>query len=206
MRMLYALACAGLIFTPLTIAVAGHSANHEPPQSVSPICGVSTPDGQRKLELIAPAPEAEPLDKPCAAASMIVRAADNAPSELTQAGAADETPYLAENAAAMDKMMTGMDVKATGNIDADFTAMMIPHHQGAIDMAVAYLRYGTNEQLRRIAQEIVVEQQQEIAAMRLALGREPPKPAPAPTQPGPLPRALAHMSGMEHHTSMKMKD
>ncbi|CAA0090245.1 Uncharacterised protein [Starkeya nomas] len=79
--------------------------------------------------------------------------------------------------------MAGMDVKPTGNIDADFTAMMIPHHQGAIDMAVAYLRYGTDPQLRRIAQEIVVEQQQQIATMRLAPGQPLPPSAPAFTQP-----------------------
>jgi uncharacterized protein (DUF305 family) len=48
--------------------------------------------------------------------------------------------------------------------------MMIAHHQGAIDMAKAELRHGRNEQLRRIAQGIVVEQQQEIEAMRLAAG------------------------------------
>ena len=89
----------------------------------------------------------------------------------------DEAPFLAENAAAMDRMMVDMAVKPTGDIDADFTAMMIPHHQGAIDMAVAYLRHGRNEQLRRIAQEIIVEQQQEIAAMRLALGQAPPPAA-----------------------------
>ncbi|GLK86889.1 DUF305 domain-containing protein [Ancylobacter defluvii] len=100
----------------------------------------------------------------------------------------DEAPFLAENTAAMDKMMAEMEVKPTGDIDADFTAMMIPHHQGAIDMAVAYLRYGTNPQLRRLAQEIVVEQQQEIAAMRLALGQKLPPSAPAPTEPeaGPV--------------------
>jgi uncharacterized protein (DUF305 family) len=56
------------------------------------------------------------------------------------------------------------------NIDTDFVAMMAPHHQGAIDMAQAELRYGHNEQLRRLAQEIIVTQQQEIVAMRLALG------------------------------------
>jgi uncharacterized protein (DUF305 family) len=50
--------------------------------------------------------------------------------------------------------------------------MMIPHHQGAIDMAVDVLRYGRNEQVKRLAQEIIVTQQQEIAAMRLAI-REP---------------------------------
>jgi len=54
--------------------------------------------------------------------------------------------------------------------------MMIPHHQGAIDMAQAELRYGRNEQLRRLAQEIIVTQQQEIVAMRLALG-EPSAPS-----------------------------
>jgi len=80
-----------------------------------------------------------------------------------------EAPFLKDNRAAMDRMMAGMDIHPSGDVDADFAAMMIPHHQGAIDMAMAELRYGHNEQLRRIAQEIVVEQQQEIAAMRLAL-------------------------------------
>jgi YVTN family beta-propeller protein len=60
--------------------------------------------------------------------------------------------------------------------------MMIPHHQGAIDMAKAELRHGRNELLRRIAQEIIVDQQQEIAAMHLALGEAAPTGAPAPTQ------------------------
>jgi uncharacterized protein (DUF305 family) len=49
---------------------------------------------------------------------------------------------------------------------------MVPHHQGAIEMAQAELRHGRNEQLRRIAQEIIVDQTQEIAAMRLAIGQE----------------------------------
>jgi hypothetical protein len=97
----------------------------------------------------------------------------------------EEAPFLVENATAMDKMMTGMAVDPTGDVDADFAAMMIPHHQGAIDMALAELRYGTNEQLRRIAQEIIVDQQQEIAAMRLALGQPLPPSAPAPTQISP---------------------
>src|SRR6202035_5312956 len=91
-----------------------------------------------------------------------------------------------ENNAAMDKMMAGMAVKPTGDVDADFAAMMIPHHQGAIDMALAELRYGKNEQLRRIAQEIIVDQQQEIAAMRLALGQPLPPSAAAPDQPTDL--------------------
>jgi Domain of unknown function (DUF305) len=98
---------------------------------------------------------------------------------------ADETPFLTENDAAMAKMMNDMAVKPTGNIDRDFVEMMIPHHQGAIDMAQTYLRYGTNEQLKRIAQEIIVDQLQEIAAMRLALGDPLPPSEPAPTQVTP---------------------
>ena len=96
---------------------------------------------------------------------------------------ADEAPFLAENDAAMAKMMTDMAVKPTGDIDCDFVAMMVPHHQGAIDMALAVLRYGHNEQIKRLAQEIIVTQQQEIAAMRLAVGQPLPPSAPAPTQP-----------------------
>jgi uncharacterized protein (DUF305 family) len=86
------------------------------------------------------------------------------------ADTSQEAAFLAENQAAMTKMMAGMDIRPTGDVDRDFTAMMIPHHQGAIDMAQAELLYGDNEQLHRIAQEIVVEQLQEIAAMRLAIG------------------------------------
>ncbi len=82
---------------------------------------------------------------------------------------------------AMDRMMAGMDAPASGDVDHDFVTMMEPHHQGAIDMAVAELRYGRNEQLRRIAQEIIIDQQQEIAAMRLAVGRPLPPSTPAPT-------------------------
>ncbi|MGG1944887.1 DUF305 domain-containing protein [Trinickia sp. NRRL B-1857] len=93
-----------------------------------------------------------------------------------------EAAFLAENDEAMTTMMTGMEVKPSGDIDRDFVAMMVPHHQGAIDMAQAELRYGRNETLRRIAQEIIVEQQQEIAAMRLALGQPLPPGVPAPDQ------------------------
>ena len=101
-----------------------------------------------------------------------------------QVGSADEAPFLAENTVAMDKMMADMTVKPTGDVDRDFAAMMVPHHQGAIDMALAELRYGHNEQLRRIAQEIIVDQQQEIAAMRLALGQPLPPSAPRQRRPG----------------------
>lgn len=116
----------------------------------------------------------------------------------------DETAFLAENNAAMDRMMAGMEIKPTGDIDQDFAAMMIPHHQGAIEMAQAELRYGKNEQLRRIAQEIIIDQQQEIAAMRLALGQPLPPSAPAPTQPGAASPDPTQPSGPNPHSSMAM--
>lgn len=86
----------------------------------------------------------------------------------------------------MDRMMAGMSIKPSGDVDQDFAAMMIPHHQGAIEMAQAELRHGRNEQLRRIAQGIIVEQQQEMAAMRLALGQPLPPSVAAPNQPSDL--------------------
>ena len=99
----------------------------------------------------------------------------------------------------MGRMMAGMDVKSTGNVDADFAAMMIPHHQGAIDMAIAELRHGNNEQLRRIAQEIIVEQQQEILAMRLALGQG--QPASAAAQGQLMPREQSGSGSHDNPTS-----
>jgi uncharacterized protein (DUF305 family) len=81
-----------------------------------------------------------------------------------------ESDFLTLSDAAMERMMKGMAPQRSGDVDRDFANLMIPHHQGAVDMAVAYLRYGKNEQLRRLAQGIVVEQKQEIAVMELALG------------------------------------
>ncbi|NRP87517.1 hypothetical protein GFPCMMHI_03437 [Ensifer adhaerens] len=109
---------------------------------------------------------------------------------------AAEAAYLTENDAAMTKMMDGMSVKPSGDVDRDFVAMMTPHHQGAIDMAVAALKYGKNEQLRRIAQEIIVEQQQEIIAMKLAIGDPLPPPTSAPTQAAPETAPSGTMQGM----------
>jgi uncharacterized protein (DUF305 family) len=57
----------------------------------------------------------------------------------------------------------------SGEPDHDFVVMMIPHHQGAIDMAKALLLYGKDPQLRRLAQEIIIDQQSEIQLMQLWL-------------------------------------
>jgi hypothetical protein len=111
----------------------------------------------------------------------------------------DEAPFLKENEAAMIKMMNDMEIKPTGDIDRDLVAMMSPHHQGAIDMAISELRYGKNERLRRIAQEIIVDQMQEIATMKLAIGDTVTNSSPAPTQQQPASPAVEH-----HHSGMHM--
>src|SRR5579883_2204509 len=115
---------------------------------------------------------------------------------------ARESAYLAENHAAMNKMMASMDVKPTGDVDRDFVEMMTPHHQGAIDMAIAVLKYGKNERLKRIAQEIIIDQQQEIAAMKLAIGDKLPPSAPAPTLVSPEKSASGTVCAMD--PKMKM--
>jgi hypothetical protein len=108
--------------------------------------------------------------------------AQHHPTEQAVVATISEKSFLDENEAAMTRMMNDMAAKPTGDIDRDFVAMMTPHHQGAIDMAVIELRYGKNEQLKRIAQEIIVDQMQEIAAMRLAIGERVSATTPAPTQ------------------------
>jgi uncharacterized protein (DUF305 family) len=72
---------------------------------------------------------------------------------------------------AMISMNTGMSsVSMTGNSDVDFALMMIPHHQGAVEMAKVELKYGTDSRLQRLAQEIIVTQQSEIEFMQILLG------------------------------------
>jgi uncharacterized protein (DUF305 family) len=84
----------------------------------------------------------------------------------TSSGPAEST-FAAQMMLAMERMDAGMmAAKPTGNPDRDFAAMMIPHHQGAIDMAKAELIYGRDPVLRRLAQGIIVEQQQDIELMQ----------------------------------------
>lgn len=108
-----------------------------------------------------------------------------AAGDVGSTDAPGEVAFIAENDAAMATMMRAMMIHPTGDADRDFANMMIAHHQGAIDMAQAELRHGRNEQLRRIAQEIVVDQTQEIAAMQIAIGHPPPPSRAVPTQAAP---------------------
>jgi YVTN family beta-propeller protein len=97
-----------------------------------------------------------------------------APVDLICGRYADPTAAQSRFQIAMNDAMRVMDanmmaVPTSGNADYDFAAMMIPHHQGAVDMAQAVLLHGKDPVLRRLAQEIMVTQQQEIQVMRLRL-------------------------------------
>ena len=91
------------------------------------------------------------------------------------------SPFVAEAAlsgfdrammSAMSRMNGAMsNAPITGDTDRDFVAMMVPHHAGAVEMATAELEHGHDARLRRLAQEIIVTQQSEIAVMS-AIGRD----------------------------------
>ena len=76
-------------------------------------------------------------------------------------------PNWSELIASMDKMHMAMGAVArSGNSDVDFVSLMLPHHQAAIEMAKTQLLYGKDPQMRRLAQEIITDQQLEIELMQ----------------------------------------
>ena len=83
------------------------------------------------------------------------------------------TSFMRSMEESMSRMDSGMrSAPMNGNSDHDFVTMMMPHHQGAIDMAKAELIYGNDPVMRRMAEEIIVDQQSEIQAMQLWLSKE----------------------------------
>jgi uncharacterized protein (DUF305 family) len=95
---------------------------------------------------------------------------------LFAATAAQLEPYAAKFTRAMEASMKQMDrdkaaAPMNGNVDHDFATMMMPYHRGATDMAKAELSYGKDPVMRRLAQEILVDQQSEIDAMQLWLNK-----------------------------------
>jgi uncharacterized protein (DUF305 family) len=82
-------------------------------------------------------------------------------------------PDWSELVASMDKMHMAMRaIERSGNSDIDFVRLMLPHHQAAIDMAKTQLIYGKDAQMRRLAQEIITDQQLEIELMQLWLKQQ----------------------------------
>jgi uncharacterized protein (DUF305 family) len=92
------------------------------------------------------------------------------PHAPAAATASEGKRFTIESDLALSKMSLGMTDERTGDVDRDFVAMMMPHHQGAIDIARAELKYGHNDKLLRLARDIIVEQEHEMLVMRGAVG------------------------------------
>jgi uncharacterized protein (DUF305 family) len=96
------------------------------------------------------------LLKPIACALMLAMS--------SAAFAADESTKAYQGV--MDTMMKNMMTPYSGDADADFVKGMIPHHQGAIDMAKIVLQYGKDPEIKKLAEDVVKAQQAEIAFMQ----------------------------------------
>jgi uncharacterized protein (DUF305 family) len=94
-------------------------------------------------------------------------------AQVPSQGHSDDSEFMARMNVSMTTMDGSMKAAAmNGSVDHDFAAMMIPHHQGAIEMAKAELLFGKDPAVRRLAQEILVDQQSEIDAMNLWLAKQ----------------------------------
>jgi uncharacterized protein (DUF305 family) len=105
--------------------------------------------------------------------SAVMMAAWRQDSQTHQKSTAD--PNWSELTAGMDKMHAAMaSIEPSGDADVDFVKLMLPHHQAAVDMAKTELVFAKDPQMRRLAQEIITDQQSEIQLMQLWLKRHQP--------------------------------
>jgi uncharacterized protein (DUF305 family) len=94
--------------------------------------------------------------------------AGHGPTAQRAAGSPSTAAFLAAN----EKMHREMALQFTGDADRDFAAAMIPHHEGAIDMARIQIQYGRDPDMRRLAEAVIREQEREIAELRAFLARQ----------------------------------
>jgi uncharacterized protein (DUF305 family) len=97
----------------------------------------------------------------CGPAALAAEGTRHGPAGHGSGGAANEA-YLG----ATDRMHREMAIEPSGDVDLDFVRSMIPHHQGAIDMARALLAASEDPELRKLAEEIIAAQEKEIAFLR----------------------------------------
>jgi uncharacterized protein (DUF305 family) len=104
----------------------------------------------------------------------------------------DRGPSSAAFNAINQQMHEGMNITFTGNADVDFVRGMIPHHQGAVQMAKVVLAFGGDPEIRKLAQAIISAQETEIAFMRAWLTRQ------AQTQQGQTGQGQPQQGQTEH--------
>jgi len=131
-------------------------AQQTPAPPPAPVTGGVTP---------APAPVTMSPTMPMPSTTPASPTMSMSPATPTSPSEAGASPSSKAFLAADQKMMHGMMRPMTGNADRDFVAGMIPHHQGAVDMAKVELQYGKDPEMRRLATNIVSSQEKQVSQM-----------------------------------------
>ena len=111
---------------------------------------------------------------PAIAEDMDMKSMDHMNMDMSKTdvgSSAESAPSSKAFEAAMQKMHQAMMVGYTGDTDVDFVKGMLPHHQGAVDMAKIELQYGKDAELRKLAEDIIAAQDSEIALMNAWLAK-----------------------------------